>query len=237
MRGMNRLAGLAGVALCVAVAAPPMASAATTLGATPTPDNGCAGDTTYIQSQSPGAPYTSPTDGVITSWSFRPAGDPADQVKLKVAHPSPGSDLNMSADFAVVGESRLETPIANTLTTYSTRVVIHAGDDIGLYLSTSGDCETTDSTFHNHFNNHDVFPGATQTFFREIGQLPVSAVVEPDADHDGFGDETQDQCPTNGAIQSRCPAVHSKKCKKHKKKHRSSAHIAKKKCKKHKTKH
>jgi hypothetical protein len=30
--------------------------------------------------------------------------------------------------------------------------------------------------------------------------------VEPDADHDGFGDETQDQCPTDKTTQGPCPA-------------------------------
>src|SRR5262249_49078219 len=32
----------------------------------------------------------------------------------------------------------------------------------------------------------------------------VSAVIEPDADHDGFGDETQDQCPTQATTQGPC---------------------------------
>jgi hypothetical protein len=35
----------------------------------------------------------------------------------------------------------------------------------------------------------------------------ISVVLEPDADHDGFGDETQDQCPTNATTQGPCPTV------------------------------
>jgi hypothetical protein len=42
-------------------------------------------------------------------------------------------------------------------------------------------------------------------------QLLVAAVIEPDADHDGFGDETQDACPTQATTQGACdraaPAV------------------------------
>jgi len=30
-------------------------------------------------------------------------------------------------------------------------------------------------------------------------------MLEPDADHDGFGDETQDQCPTHASTQGPCP--------------------------------
>ena len=36
------------------------------------------------------------------------------------------------------------------------------------------------------------------------GELLVQAVIEPDADHDGFGDETQDQCPTQANTQGPC---------------------------------
>ncbi len=32
----------------------------------------------------------------------------------------------------------------------------------------------------------------------------LSAKLEPDADGDGFGDETQDQCPTDAATQDQC---------------------------------
>jgi hypothetical protein len=35
-------------------------------------------------------------------------------------------------------------------------------------------------------------------------ELLVQADIEPDADHDGFGDETQDQCPTQASTQGPC---------------------------------
>jgi hypothetical protein len=36
------------------------------------------------------------------------------------------------------------------------------------------------------------------------GELLVQAAIEPDADHDGFGDETQDQCPSQATTQGPC---------------------------------
>jgi len=33
----------------------------------------------------------------------------------------------------------------------------------------------------------------------------MNADVEADADNDGFGDETQDQCPTDASTQGQCP--------------------------------
>jgi hypothetical protein len=37
-----------------------------------------------------------------------------------------------------------------------------------------------------------------------LNELQVQATIEPDADNDGFGDETQDQCPTQAATQGPC---------------------------------
>ena len=61
----------------------------------------------------------------------------------------------------------------------------------------------------------------------------IQFTVEPDADADGFGDETQDKCPgKNGATAGCPPNKKKKKCKKKGKKR--SAAAAKKKCKKKK---
>ena len=38
-------------------------------------------------------------------------------------------------------------------------------------------------------------------------ELVLNADIEADADKDGYGDETQDQCPTNAATQGPCPPV------------------------------
>jgi hypothetical protein len=68
----------------------------------------------------------------------------------------------------------------------------------------------------------------------------AQADVEPDADRDGFGDETQDQCPSEAATQGACvkPAGTAKKCKKKKRKKgkraRASGKPKKKGCKKKK---
>jgi hypothetical protein len=37
--------------------------------------------------------------------------------------------------------------------------------------------------------------------------VPVVAVIEPDRDGDGYGDETQDGCPAVTALQTACPTV------------------------------
>jgi hypothetical protein len=47
----------------------------------------------------------------------------------------------------------------------------------------------------------NVFPSSPKF------QVPVSATLEPDADGDGYGDETQDGCPQSAAYQGPCPTV------------------------------
>lgn len=38
-------------------------------------------------------------------------------------------------------------------------------------------------------------------------RIPVVASIEPDADGDGYGDETQDGCPQSAAYQGPCPRI------------------------------
>ncbi|HET8956249.1 MAG TPA: hypothetical protein VFN18_11380 [Solirubrobacterales bacterium] len=54
----------------------------------------------------------------------------------------------------------------------------------------------------------DVPPGSTATF-EDLApaKIPLAAVIEPDADSDGFGDETQDACPQSATTQAPCPPV------------------------------
>ena len=55
----------------------------------------------------------------------------------------------------------------------------------------------------------DLADGDSDVFTLDTGGFRVNifAVLESDADHDGFGDETQDQCPTNASTQGPCPVA------------------------------
>ena len=213
------------------LASPSASSAATQVGQTVDPSSSfCSQNTTWLQSTSPSNQYVVPTDGVITSWSFLGGSIAPSQLKLKVGHVG-------TTSLTIVGESAPENPAANSLNTFSARVPVHALDVIGFYWpSPSARCANTSAPGYTEvFTNGDILPGATGSPIQPEAnvQLDISALLEPDADHDGFGDQTQDQCPTNAATQGPCPVTHKKKkCKKHKKHH--SAAVAKKKCKKKK---
>ena len=46
--------------------------------------------------------------------------------------------------------------------------------------------------------------GSTLAYGSTTGNLDVAAVVEPDSDGDGYGDETQDLCATQPSTQGAC---------------------------------
>jgi hypothetical protein len=172
--------------------APSGSSAATTLGSTFDPDE-CEGDTTYIQTVSPGNSYSVPSDGVITHWTYQAHGTDGTSVKLKVGRVSPSADLTLNTDVTIVGESNLELVSAGSLGSFSTQIPVKAGDRIGEYVNGGfTGCSISDASFTDHYNNSDVGVGTTTLFSQENFQQDISAVWEPDCDNDGRGDDSQD---------------------------------------------
>jgi hypothetical protein len=166
-----------------------------------------------IQLRSPGMSYAVPFSGVITSWSYLAAGSPG-QAALFVArvvreeHTAlPGYPYNRAV-VQEVGESESVLPPANLLSTYPTRIAVQAGDLIGLKPSSKGQCwAEAKPEYEDAFGTAPGVGGTANFSVREDNemQVDVSARLEPDADGDGYGDETQDQCPTDASTQGLCP--------------------------------
>jgi hypothetical protein len=176
------------------------AGAATQLGQTFDAPFGCVANSTLIQSGSPGGQYAAPFAGVITSWSFQGAGSPP-QVRLKVARPGGGNV------FTIVGDSSLHTPSQGLNTYPDVRISVQPGDVIGLYRTTAGDgCVGSGAGYQTHVLFSDPPPGTTATFNGPSPNNPMnlSAILEPDADNDGFGDETQDCAPDDPSRAGDC---------------------------------
>jgi hypothetical protein len=201
---------LALLGLALATAAPTQAA---TVGATVTPSASatCYGESS-IQLRSPGMQYAVPFSGVVTSWSYLAAGSPGQLALLVVKligeeHTAlPGYPYN-KAIVQEVGESASVTPPPNLLSTFPTRIPVQAGDLIGLKPSSKGQCWAEHRPEYEMAFGTAPGPGATANFsVREDNetQVDVSARLEPDADGDGYGDETQDQCPANASTQGPC---------------------------------
>jgi hypothetical protein len=182
------------------------ASAATEVG------NNCQGNgaapnyTLLSTATAPGAtlPITVPAAGVVTKWKVNVEPFPSSLAeKLKVLRPTGNPN-----EFKTVAESSPGTVIGGQ-NVFDTRIPVQAGDIFGVYGSTEVIyCMTSNAADVMETFSGEAAVNSTQTFTSVTQDQPaVSAVVEPDMDGDGYGDETQDQCTRSAAIQTACPLI------------------------------
>jgi hypothetical protein len=168
--------------------------------------------TLFGAANAPGNPLPAsvPVNGVITSWALNIVPIPSGLLSqaLKVIRPTGAPN-----QYQVIGESA-QGFLNSGVNTFQTRIPVHAGDRFGSFGFAEGQgfglyCETT-----NPGDRAGVLLGnpplnSIVTSAGEEGnlQVPIVVSVEPDADGDGFGDETQDKCPLSAAVQTECPAV------------------------------
>jgi hypothetical protein len=198
------------------VLAIPAAAAPFRFGDTGTPDNPCVGPFDLVQSDSDPTrvPYAAPISGVITGWSYRTAAHTT-TIKLAVFRPTSTPDT-----FLVVGVSGEVTPTASSTTSFGANVPVQAGDLLGVRVTGSAVIECTASGVPRDTIKLDeggAQPGTTEHLgMSAMGQtstsarLTLSAVVEPDNDHDGAGDDSQDSDDDNdgvGDAADDCPLV------------------------------
>jgi len=180
------------------MAAPASAQAATEIGdSTSTPAGPGGGPNTYIQTGDPtGRTYAVPAGGgVITRWATQVGTSTgvSATVKLKVLRPVAGGK------FLVVGSAPGTFTGTGSFarSSFSAQIPVQAGDRIGIYVpsgpSVGGAAGPggSISTFSGEaVDGAEITPPAPSSGTA----LLISATVEPDADGDGFGDESQDAC-------------------------------------------
>lgn len=138
-----------------------------------------------------------PIDGIVVRWRMTSGASPQ-PASLRILRP--GNSTTRSA----VGTSETRTPTASTTTTFDTRLPIKAGDTIGVksqfppYAFLSG----ADVRYWSGPLD-DGGPAAASSSLAN-SELLVNADVEADADHDEYGDETQDLCPLDGTAHEGC---------------------------------
>lgn len=206
--------------LAIAVAATSLfaaqgASGAVTMGselAKPVDNIGvfCATTCSWIQSTLPDRVVSAPTDGVIVRWRIKTDGA-SGPYSLQVARPAGGNTRTG------VSTSDPVSTAAAGISEFPTRLSVKQGDNIGLNWTSSNTAI---------FMSDGGTPGASALYFAPAlingatiaedvvngnTEFLVNADVEPDADADGFGDETQDTClgiagPANGCA-ALAPAV------------------------------
>lgn len=192
-------------ALAMALVGAPTATGAVSIGQTAPGATNLCGTGNSAQSTEAGPPsYVIPSPGVITAWQHKAHSSGGDG-RLLVWKGPPISPLTLA------GRSAVEAFAGDQLNTFATRVPVSAGDVLGLRVhSMNAGCtyftEAGDTAIARG-GAPDIFPGQSMMTTSTLPnqRVNVSATLEPDADGDGYGDESQDACPTIATVQATCP--------------------------------
>jgi hypothetical protein len=180
---------------------------------------------TFNQAAPRGIRLRSPIEGVITSWrtySGLMNADAGLQLRVLTDEGAGSYRVRRSGPIEFPG-----TPANSKATeqTFSSRIPIEAGAMIGVQRTRLGggnlitivhDQPAPSAWLQGWFTGGAPSPpadggvGTPQSIDgTDPGSdpfFPISAIVEPDADHDLFGDETQDRCPSAAGSNSGCPS-------------------------------
>jgi hypothetical protein len=205
----------------LALALPAAANAATTFGSrliqNPANSGECQALCTiaaFIHPSDPnGDPYSggSPSDGVITRFRIRGfgAGAPATVTfrLARVTRQSPDSALATSAGAGPTVTLPAAAPGDDIpISEFAARVPVKTGDQLAVDGTNFQATYNSGGDQFSYVYAPPLVEGQGPRGSNAVtGELLVAAVVEPDADRDGFGDETQDGCPTDASAQQACP--------------------------------
>jgi hypothetical protein len=191
---------IAGMLAAGTLAAP--AGAATTVGSTVAGDSSSSCTVGTIVWNTGPAQVVPAGGGVITALSSR-SGLDGKHISLKVVRPVGGS-------ATVVGTTALLSYSGGAAGQTGLHIPVQAGDAVAIWVGDDGtQCAAnsgSDPLAGSTSVPTDPQPGTSFAYVSTTGAtVAVSGTVEPDADGDGFGDETQDSCPTD-------PAIHDGSC-------------------------
>ena len=192
-------------ALAVLLALPAAAPAATTLGQTGTGGDPCDANATLAQIAGSAPEYEVRGPGVITE--LRTEGVTGSGNELHVFRPRGNQAFTVLASAPVAENAGLvRVPV---------RVPVQAGDVLGMSTAALPDphpnCTISgiggaDNVIAFRTTGPAPESGDVTLDDADAGRLNVAATLEPDGDGDGFGDETQDRCPSDGARTDDCSA-------------------------------
>jgi len=204
-------ASIAAAGILMALAIAPTAVAATEFGDSCSADDTAPGPYTLVTLSSPDSGLTAPISGVITKVKVQ------NQIPFPFIVPTLVKVLRSAGANSFTAINQVAVPVANGQTTVDARMPVQAGDRLGLrgtpfsYLGSPIEgisiyCDEVPGVLGATLGEAGV--GTTANFDAATeGRVPLSAVIEPDGDNDGYGDETQDGCPISAATHLPCPPI------------------------------
>jgi hypothetical protein len=236
--------------LCACCLAPGPASAETRIGSdlTQTPSATVFGSETWTNTAMPtgsAASPTAPSAGVLVRMRLKhgPLGSTPGVYAYRIlsgaaspftARPATVSGLNETIPFAPNAPAAIDTFTPVDADGRPRGIPISKDERLAFWNSSAGGLPVASTgggtlvyTAVDHTSGPQPYASSTSA------NILMQGVIEPDADADGYGDESQDPCPAVAGL-APCPQplpiAEPSKCKKKGKKH--SAAAAKKKCKK-----
>lgn len=171
------------------------------------PGGGAGFEPLLVQKTIDGASTALPFDGVVVRW--RVLTSSSGDFRVRILSPQGGAGFKVLSSSAVESVSVAPSPPIGKVTSFATRLSIPAGSYVGLAsptqalppaaLHTSGASATE---FHDAPDGGTISEAGTARPW----EVAYDADIEPDGDHDGYGDVSQDSCPTDASVHvGACP--------------------------------
>ena len=172
---------------------------------------GAGSDTLYVQTALGGTPTALSARGVVVRW--RLLGIPAfdREFQLRVLAPSAGGGYTVARSSAAETLPKNISAEAGAIGSFATRLPVPAGGYVGI---ATGPTFTTPTLFVGAPGDtmSKLTDGSDGTSYSGLPTTATSVVVgydadiEPDVDGDGYGDVSQDSCPTAALVhEGPCP--------------------------------
>lgn len=179
------------------------------------PPAACSSSCLYVQTALGGASTATFSPGVIVRW--RVLNGSSGAYRINVLTDNPGGSGGAFHAYHVLGFSETVTVTAPTnaafsqISSFPTRMPIPAGAYVGLTVpggSVPG-FQSSAGGQAKYSRTEAPFPGITGVVGESHnGAILYDADIEPDVDGDGYGDITQDSCPTSASVHvGPCPAA------------------------------
>ncbi len=204
-----RALATAGACACVlSIVGAGSASAATEVGDNCQATNPLGNNFTGFQSKKSAAnplPISAPSGGIVTRWKVA-SKIPSEFVEqLKVLRSVGGNKYFTAAESS-------QGTILQGENVFETRIPVQAGDVFAAAVGLSSSviyCPSADGNDEMSYTPTNASVGSTNEYLKAANiRIPIVAVIEADADNDGYGDESQDKCPRSASIQAvACPLI------------------------------
>lgn len=176
-------------------------------GTAPAADDGCV----LVNENGASTTAHSPVSGVVVLWRARTSSATGVPMRLRLLRATAGTAQSGFSPLIFAGTSATATVTSGAVVDIPTRLPIQAGDQLGLESVGSAQLyfqtPSTGIQGRGFSGVPDGHRGAEAQYSSPIrNQLgaPVQVVIESDADSDGFGDETQDQCTGSAGTLAGC---------------------------------